>query len=98
MVSKEIWADPSGRAARVCGCSLAGIVGSNPASGMDVCLLWVLSGVRYSSLRWADHSSRGFLPIVVCLTEGNHKSSIKGCLGPQGLLSHGKKGKSGILN
>jgi hypothetical protein len=26
----------------VCGRSLAGIVGSNPAGGMDVCLLWVL--------------------------------------------------------
>jgi hypothetical protein len=67
MVSKEIWADPSGRAARVCGCSLAGIVVSNPAGGMDVCLLWMLSGVRKSSLRRADHSSRGVLPTVVCL-------------------------------
>jgi len=26
----------------VCGRSIAGIVGSNPARGMDVCLLWVL--------------------------------------------------------
>jgi len=26
----------------VCGRSLAGIAGSNPAGGMDVCLLWVL--------------------------------------------------------
>ena len=25
--------------ARVCGCSLAGITGSNPAGGMDVCVL-----------------------------------------------------------
>jgi hypothetical protein len=25
----------------VCGRSLSGIVGSNPAGGMDVCLLWV---------------------------------------------------------
>jgi hypothetical protein len=32
-----IWADPSGRA--VCGRALAGIVGSNPTGGMDVCLL-----------------------------------------------------------
>jgi hypothetical protein len=30
----------------VCGRSLAGIVGSNPAGGMDVCLLWVLCVVR----------------------------------------------------
>ena len=26
----------------VCGHSLAGIAGSNPAGGMDVCLLWML--------------------------------------------------------
>jgi len=32
-------ADPIGR-------SLAGIAGSNPAGGMDVCLLWVLCVVR----------------------------------------------------
>jgi hypothetical protein len=30
----------------VCRRSLAGIVGSNPAGGMDVCLLWVLCDVR----------------------------------------------------
>jgi hypothetical protein len=31
--------DPSGGAASVCGRALAGIVGSNPTGGMDVCLL-----------------------------------------------------------
>jgi hypothetical protein len=30
----------------VCGLSLAGIAGSNPARGMDVCFLWVLYVVR----------------------------------------------------
>jgi hypothetical protein len=45
-------------------CSLTGIVGSNPAGGMDVCLLWVLCVVRLSTL--ADHSSRGALLRVVC--------------------------------
>jgi len=30
----------------VCGSSFAGIVGSNPTGGMDVCLLWVLCIVR----------------------------------------------------
>ena len=30
----------------VCGRPLAGIAGSNPAGGMDVCLLWVLFTVR----------------------------------------------------
>ena len=39
---------PSGRAVqvRVWGPSLTGIWGSNPAGGMDVCLLWVLCVVR----------------------------------------------------
>jgi hypothetical protein len=36
--------NPSGRA--VCDRPLTGIVGSNPAGGMDVCLLWVLCVVR----------------------------------------------------
>jgi len=52
----------------VCGRSLAGIVGSNPAEIMDVCLLWVLGVVRYRSLPRGDHSSRGVLPTVVCLS------------------------------
>ena len=30
----------------VCGCSLARIAGSNPAGGMDVCLLSMLCVVR----------------------------------------------------
>ena len=51
----------------VCGRSLAGIMGLNPAGGMDVCLLWVLCVVRQRSLRRADHSSREVLPSVVCL-------------------------------
>ena len=53
-----LFAGPSGR-------SPAEIVDSNPTGGMDVCLLWVLCGVRYRSLRRANHSSRGILPIVV---------------------------------
>jgi hypothetical protein len=51
---------------RVCGRSLSGIAGSNPAGGMDVCLVWLLCVVRLRSLRRADHSSRGVLPTVVC--------------------------------
>ena len=54
--------------AGVCGLSLAGIAGSNPAGGMDACLLWVLCVFRWRSQRRADHSSRGFLPSVVCLS------------------------------
>ena len=60
----------------VCDRSFAGIVGSNPAGGMDVCHLGVLCVVRLRSLRRADHSSRGVLPSVVCLNECDHESSI----------------------
>jgi len=35
--------------ASVCDHSLAGIVGSNPAEGINVCLLWVLCVVRKRS-------------------------------------------------
>jgi hypothetical protein len=50
----------------VCGLSLAGIVGSNPAGvwmslSCECCVFW-------RSLRRADHSSRGVLPSVVCLS------------------------------
>jgi hypothetical protein len=49
----------------VCGHLLARITGSNPAGGMDICLLRLLRAVRQRSLLWADDSSRGFLPSVV---------------------------------
>jgi len=49
------------------GHSLDGIVGSNPAGGMDVCLLWVLCVVRQRSVRRADNSPRWVLPSVVYL-------------------------------
>jgi len=52
--------------AHVCGHSVpAGVVGSNPTGGTDVCPLRVLYVVRQRSLRRADHSSRGVLPTVV---------------------------------
>jgi hypothetical protein len=47
----------------VCGGSLAGIVVSNPAGCMDVCIF-----VLQRSLRWVIYSSREFLPNVVCLS------------------------------
>jgi hypothetical protein len=40
---------------------------SNPARGVDFCLLWVLCVVRLRSLRRADPSSRGVLPTVWCV-------------------------------
>ena len=51
----------------VCGRCVAGIVGSKPVRGMDVSRFRVLCVVRYSSLRWADHSPGGVLPTVLCL-------------------------------
>jgi hypothetical protein len=59
----------------VCGRSLAGIAGSNPASGVDVCLLWLFCSLKWMSLCQADHSSRGVLPTVVCL-ECDREASI----------------------
>jgi hypothetical protein len=53
-----------------CGRSLAGIVGSNPAGGMDVCQ--VLRVVRYRCLRRADQSCRGALTEFVCVIECDH--------------------------
>ena len=61
----------------VCGCSLAGIVGSNPSLGVDVCLLWVLCVARLRSLRRAGRSSRGVLPSVVwCTKNGMNSTTI----------------------
>jgi len=54
---------------RVCCRSLAGIASANRTGvWMDVCLLRVSCVVRQRSLRRADHSSRGILPSVVCLS------------------------------
>ena len=43
----------------VCGRSLAGIAGSNPAGDMNIRILCVLCDVRLRSVLRADHSSRG---------------------------------------
>jgi hypothetical protein len=48
----------------VCGLSYAGIGGSNPAGGMDVCLLLMCFG----QLEGADPSSRGVL-LRACVIE-----------------------------
>jgi hypothetical protein len=52
--------------------SLAGIVGLNPASGVDVCPCECCELYRNRSLLRADHPSRGVLPSVcvcVCVLE-----------------------------
>ena len=74
--------------AKVCGCSLAGIVGSNPARGMKVYLLWVLCVIR--SLHWADHSSRGVVLNVMCLSV-MVKPRQWGDPGPQGAVTSQKE-------
>jgi hypothetical protein len=51
----------------VCGPSPAGTAGSNPARGIDVCLLWVLCIDRYRSLGRADPSSREAYLVCVCV-------------------------------
>jgi hypothetical protein len=47
--------------------SLAGVAGSNPGGGVDVCMLWVLCDVKNRSLRWADHH----VCLCVCVTESD---------------------------
>jgi len=51
----------------VCGRSLAGIAGSNPAGVMDVCLCDYCVLLGRGIYEEADHPSRGVLPSVVCL-------------------------------
>jgi len=53
----------------VCGHTLAGNSGCNHATGMDVSLLQMLCAVRYKSVQWADHSSRGVLRNSVKLSK-----------------------------
>jgi len=52
---------------------LTGNAGSNLDGGMDVCIVCV---VRLRSLHRDQHSSRGVLPSVVCLTECGREASI----------------------
>jgi hypothetical protein len=63
-----LWPIPEAAQSKVwvCGSSLPGTVCSNLARSMEVCGLSVLCVIRLSFLRWADHSSRGVLPNVVC--------------------------------
>ena len=54
--------------ALVCGRSIVGTVGSNPADDIDVRLLRVFRFVRYRSLRRADPNSReSYLSVCVCV-------------------------------
>jgi len=63
---------------------------------MDVCSLWLVCVVRYRSLRRTDHSLRGVLPSVICLSMIS-KPQQWGVLGLRGLASHEKKIYSCVL-
>jgi hypothetical protein len=58
---------------------------------MYVCLLWVLCVVRYRSLRRADHSSRGVLLSVVCLSVIVKPRKMRRPRPPRGCRAIGKK-------
>ena len=62
---------PRGLKAWVCGRSFVGIAASNPAGGLDVCILWVLCVVTYRSLRRTDNSPKGILLSMVCDREAS---------------------------
>ena len=52
--------------------------------------VWMYCSIRFRSLRRADHSSRGVLPSVVCLSVTVNFRQWGG-LDPVGLLRHGKQ-------
>jgi hypothetical protein len=64
---------------------------------MDVCLLWVLCGLREGSLRRADHSSIGVLPTVMCLSVFV-KPRNEVALAAEGLLHLGGMGGSYFIH
>ena len=78
----------------VCDRSLAAIEGSNPAGGMDVCLVWALCVVR--SLRRSDHSSGGVLLNGLCLSVIVKPRKLGG-LARKGLLRHRGGGGMRVL-
>ena len=65
----------------VCGCSIAGIVGSNPAGVMDILSHMSAICCQVEASAPADHPSRGVLPGLVCLTECDHEAKIMRRLG-----------------
>jgi hypothetical protein len=73
----------------VCGRSLVGIASLNTVGSIDVCLLWFLCLVKYRVLRRADHSSRGVLPSVACISVINKPH--RGGLGQLGLSVLGRE-------
>ena len=52
----------------VCGSLLAGIAGSNPVGGIDVCLLWMLCVAQIQVSVTGRSLNQGVLPgVYVCL-------------------------------
>jgi len=77
----------------VCVLSLAGIVVSNPAGFMIVCLCVVM----YRPLRRAYHSSGGVQKSMACLSV-ILKPHNEGALAIEGVLRHGKEKVTGVHN
>ena len=64
--------------ARVCGCSLAGIAGSNVAGGIDVCLFCECCVLSCRGIyEWADHSCRGALPSMMSIECDREASTVR---------------------
>jgi len=70
--------------AYICGRSPAEIVGSNPTGGMDVCLLWVLSGRGLcDELITRPEESYRLWCVVVCDKENLKIEEAMARVGPQ---------------
>jgi hypothetical protein len=73
----------------VCGHSLAGVVSSNPAGDMHVCLLWVLCVVRVLSVGLITRPEESYR--VGCVWLWSWILDNEEALAHWGLLRHGKK-------
>jgi hypothetical protein len=60
-------------------------------AGMDICLLWVMCVAMQRSLRRADHSSRGALLSVVCLSVWSRNLKHEEAMAHVGPQRHRKK-------
>ena len=86
-ISIPVWDDDRTRWPRGLRCEISGSI---PAGGVNVFLLWVLCVVRYRSLLLADHSSRGVLPSVLCLSVIEKSLDKVKALTHYGLIRHKK--------
>jgi hypothetical protein len=69
-------AERSIQVALICGPSLAVIADSNPDGRVDICLFCMFYDDRYMFLLRHDHTSRGVIPSVVCLSDGGNSQTL----------------------